>query len=120
MRHGPSSAIGTEAERAIKLVSRHALFAGAKQVRRQQPLVQRDMRTLVHGTHGRCERLAAILALVEARARRLALHQRGITDRAAMRADATICPAQRFKVEAGGVFIVEDWIGKFRHAQTLT
>ena len=72
VRHEPSGLVG-DAEHAVQLVGGHALLARCQQVRRQQPLVERDLATLEHGADRDGELLAAFVALVEAGAVGLAL-----------------------------------------------
>src|SRR4051812_28327478 len=73
VRHEPCRPIRTKAKLPPKLMGGHALFAGAKQVRCQEPFMQRDMAAFVQGADCGRERLTAVLALVDARPRALAL-----------------------------------------------
>ena len=70
--------------------------------------MQRDMRPLVDRPHGGGERLAAILALVEAGTGRSTLHEGRVTESTAMVAGAAIGPADALEMSAGGVLVVED------------
>ena len=89
-------------------------------MRREQPLVQRNMRPLVKCAHRRREGLLASAALVEAGARALALELRSLVYDAAMRADRTIGPAQGFKVLPSGSFVRENLFSKVAsHGQFL-
>src|SRR5438874_13111955 len=81
--------------------------------------MQRDMRALVEGADRRGERLAAVLALVDAGAGALALHFRCVGDRTTVRADRAIGPAQRLEMPPGSVFVVKDWVCQARHVSTL-
>jgi anti-sigma factor RsiW len=107
MRHEPGGAVGAEAEHAPKLVRGDRLFRGAHKVRREEPLMQRDMAALVQSADRRRKRLPAVLALVDARAGALAFHFGCVADGAAMRADRAIGPAQRLEVLPGFFFVVE-------------
>ena len=62
------------------------------------------------GAHGHAKRLAAGIALEQTWAVALAFHQGGIIDGAAMRANRTHRPMQRFHVGASGVFVIKDRI----------
>src|SRR5271165_2303432 len=67
MGHKPSGLIGAEAEHTEQLMRAHALLRRGKQVRRQEPLVQRNMRTLIKRSRANSEFLAALGAMVPAR-----------------------------------------------------
>jgi len=92
----PSRLIG-HSQHAVELVRGDALFGGAEQIGRRQPLGQRNLGSLEDGAHGHGELLAALLlaALPQALAVRLALKLVVVADRAAVRADRTIRPAHR-------------------------
>jgi hypothetical protein len=57
----------------LQLKRAKAFLAGRHQLRGQNPFRQRDMRAFHHGSNRDAERLAAILALVDARPGALAL-----------------------------------------------
>ena len=65
----------------------HAFLAGHHQVRGCKPFVQGNVAALVQSADCDRERLAAGIALIEARAMRLALQESLLIDNAAMRAD---------------------------------
>src|SRR6266851_6513480 len=66
--------------------------------------------------HNRADRhremLPTAIALEETGTRGFAMQPGDAFDLAAMRAEGTIRPANRFEMIAGGVFVVEDWIGE--------
>lgn len=53
--HEPCGAVGAEPEFPLQLQGGHALFGGAKQVKRQHPFVQRDVGAFKDGAHGHGE-----------------------------------------------------------------
>ena len=127
VRHEPSSFKG-DAQRAVKLVSRHALLRRREQVGGQKPFVQRHFGSLKHRANGHGELLAAAIALVETltlcafrigcgRTSANAFESGNVllTRAAAMRANGAVRPALRFKVGADGVFILKDRAGKGSH-----
>jgi hypothetical protein len=73
VRHEPGRAVGAETEHPPQLVRRDAFLAGAEQMRRQQPFMERDMRALVSGADRRGKGFLAALALVDAGSRAFAL-----------------------------------------------
>jgi len=77
-------------------------------MRRGEPLVQRDMAALVQRADCHSERLATSIALIQAGAVRLAVHERGFVDRAALGANGTVWPNPCLKPLAGFVGIVKD------------
>lgn len=92
MLHEPGGLV-SYAQRAVQLVGAHALFAGGHQVSRQNPLVQGKFGVLKDGPDGHRKGLVAVLALVEAGARRFALQFVVIGANApAMWADGAIWP----------------------------
>ncbi len=113
MGHEPRRLVG-DAKGALKLKGRDAFLAGAHQVGREKPLVQRDFGTLEHGSNGRGELLAAFLrvALIHARTVRLAVQRRGVANETAMRTDRAMRPTRALKMLAGLVGVGEDWIGQ--------
>ena len=76
----------------------------------QQPLIQRNLGALKHGSDSDGELLAAIIALDQASAVMGALKARGI-ERTAMRAERTIGPLDRFQMLTGCVSIGEAGCG---------
>lgn len=68
MSHEPSALVG-DPEHSVKLMGAHALLAGAEQVNREEPLVQRNMAIRENRSDRHGELLSARLALVDARAR---------------------------------------------------
>lgn len=83
------------------------LLARANQVHGEKPLVQRNFAIGKDGADDNGELLAAVLALPQAWARALALQFVVLADNGAVRADHAIRPAQRFKVFAGFVGVLE-------------
>ena len=77
-------------------------------MRHGQPRMQRNLGALVKRANGDRERLKAGVALVEAGARRLALHERGAVLSLAMRANWAIRPNPSLKPLAGSFFVVKD------------
>ena len=61
------------------------------------------------------KRLTAGVALVEARTMGFTLHERGLVDDAAVRADAAFRPDPSLKPFADFGFVLEDRIGKVAH-----
>ncbi len=112
MRHEPRRAVRAEAKIAEKLMRAHALLAGAKQMRGEQPLVHGDMRALEDRSHSGRELLATLMATVKAMARGFGNNRVGGVHNSAMRANRTIRPADDFKVLPSGGFVVEDRVGK--------
>jgi len=118
--HEPSGTIRAEAKHPPQLVSRNPLLAGAKQVRCEQPLVQRDMRALIDGTDRRGKRLLAVPAFVDARPGAFALQFGRVADHATMRAFGAVRPAQRLEMSPRGFLVSEDRIGEvYGHANYL-
>src|SRR5436309_3218269 len=79
----------------------------------KRPLVHREMAIFHDGADSDRKRLAASVALAEARPMRLALNKGGVSDDAAMRADwLAIRPALRLKVGAGCILVMEDRISQ--------
>src|SRR5689334_772062 len=72
MEHEPRGLVG-DADRAVQLVRRHALFARRHETERQHPLVERNVAAFHHRPGGDGERAVAVVAVVEARPVRLAL-----------------------------------------------
>src|SRR6185437_9070729 len=96
MAEEPSRLFG-QAQHATDLKCGDALLARHHEMRSGKPLVERHLGALVQRAHGHGERLAAGVALVHARASALALHEGGLIDHAAMRAEATMRPDPRLK-----------------------
>src|SRR5208282_1772277 len=53
VRHEPCRSIRAKTEHAEKLMRRHTFLSGAHEMRRQKPLMHRNMRTLVNGPNCR-------------------------------------------------------------------
>src|SRR4051794_11828332 len=77
-------------------------------VPRKQSLIKRDLATLIQGADCSRKRLAAVVALIDAWRRALAIQFGRIANDTTTRADRTIRPARRLKMPAGGLFIVEN------------
>src|SRR5258708_6916776 len=75
-----------QAKEPTDLQRAHAFLARHHQMRSGKPLVQRNVAALVQRADRDGERLAAGVALVQAGARGLAVHQRCLIDGAAFRA----------------------------------
>jgi len=108
MRHEPSRLV-RYAEHSMQLVGRNAFLGRRHQVKAQNPLVQRDMALFHDRADRHRERLAASVALIHARAMRLALNERGFVHNSTVRADWAIRPVQGFKVLPRFVGVSEDW-----------
>jgi hypothetical protein len=105
--HEPRGFVG-HAKHAVQLMAAHAFLGRTKKEYRLQPDIKRDLGTLEYGANGHTELLAAVFALHQTRAVRLALQGVMVmTYAAAMRADRAIGPAQAFKVFAGLVRVLE-------------
>lgn len=116
MGHEPRRSVGAKAKAAEQLMRADALFAGAKQMRGQQPFVHRDMRALVNGPDGRRELLYALMASVKAMTGCFACDFVGGIDDATVGANRTMRPSDSFEVRPSGVFIVENRVGEIdRH-----
>lgn len=102
MRHMPSGFVG-DAEHPMDLMAGNALLRGAHEVDGRDPFGEGDMGSLENGALSDREGLAAILAVVEAGAGGLALHQ-GDALAIAKLAGRTVGPADRFQYFAGSVF----------------
>jgi len=81
---------------------------------RLQPKAQRNMARFEDGSDLDSKGLAAFVALADADASRVTLHQTNArwVGVAAMRADDAVCPNSRFNIVVSGLFIVEVAIGK--------
>src|SRR5205823_6416777 len=99
-------------EHAVELVAGHALFAGAQQVRRQNPFMEGNLGTFKYGAHGDGELRTAVPAEQQARTVRFALKAAIALYAAAMRANRAFRPAQALKVLSGGGFVVEAFGGE--------
>src|SRR5438067_1370638 len=100
------------ADHAADLKGAHALLRRHHEMGCAQPLVQRYVAALVERAHGDGEGFTASVALVEAGARALALHERRLIDNAALGADRTLWPEPSFQPLTGFVGVVEDRVGK--------
>src|SRR5580704_15158248 len=98
MAKEPSSAIGTKAEHAPKLMRAHALFAGAHEMRGKKPLMHGDMRTFVNRANCCCKLLHALTAAIEAMAGSFANNRIGRIDYAAVRTNRAVWPADAFEM----------------------
>src|SRR5262249_31951497 len=98
---------------------RNALFAGAKQVHRLQPKPHRDMAILEYGSDLYGKWLAALVALVNARASALALQLADAINAAAMGADRAIGPYAGFNPRVSCSFVLEGFgfDHRFRHGR---
>lgn len=106
VRHEPSRFVG-HAEHPVELVARHSLFGGAEKMRSENPLMERNLGTLKHGSHGHRVLLAAMPAEQDASPVRLALKAALAIRATAMRAYRAIRPAEGFQMLSGGLFVVK-------------
>src|SRR5258708_7104433 len=118
MAHEPSALVGY-AEHPVNLVRAHTFLARRHKLKREDPLVERYVRSLEHGAYGDGELSLAPLALIEPRALTLAAQRICRTDHTAMRAYWTFRPQQCFKPRASGVRIPKDRIVEERHRRLL-
>jgi hypothetical protein len=95
VRHEPSGLEG-DAQTAVKLVARNALLAGAQKIHSLQPKSHRNVAVLKHGSDLHAERLAALVALINAWTGALALKLTDAIRAAAMRADRAVRPHAGF------------------------
>jgi len=101
VRHEPCGFV-LHPQRALQLVATAPFLAGTDQVDRLHPLVQRDLASFKDCANRYRELFAAVLALVHARAVRLAIQRIVILAyAAAVGADRAIGPADGFKVLSG-------------------
>ena len=99
---------------AVKLVANMPFLDDGQSAIALQPDVQRDVASLEDGAHGHAERLAALVALVEADAGALALHLGDALNAAAMRADRAFRPQAAFDESISRFLVVEVLGGKTR------
>jgi hypothetical protein len=92
----------------VELVCAHALLGGAQQVHRQEPFVDRYLGSLHDGADRHRELLAAVVALDDAGAVRLALQPGDALLLAAVGADRAVRPQATLQVLAGGILVGED------------
>jgi hypothetical protein len=100
-------------EHPVQLMRRHAFLARGHQVRGHDPFRQRDMRALHDSADRHAKRLAAILALIDARTRAFA-GQLGnaISSHSTARTEGTGRPKHLFKMLARLIIIVKNGIAK--------
>lgn len=109
------------AERPLKLAGADAFLRRAKQVDRLQPQAQRQVTVLENRVDPHRERLAAGVALVQARTGRLAVQTPDLVARGlAMRADRAIRPKLLFDVIEGHLLVMKPQIGKDRFGHGLS
>jgi hypothetical protein len=106
VRHEPSGLEG-DAQTAVKLVARNALLAGAQKIHSLQPKSHRNVAVLKHGSDLHAERLAALVALINAWTGALALKLTDAIRAAAMRADRAVRPHAGFNPGVSGGFVLE-------------
>src|SRR6266550_519493 len=122
MEHEPSGLVG-DADHPMQLVGAHALLARTEQVEGEQPLVQRDVRSLEDRSDRDRVLLAAGRALVQLAGS--GLERVGLTlVLAAVRTLRTVRPADRLQVGRSGLRILEPLIqnaeGKIIHVAILS
>jgi len=110
--HQEPTGLRADTQHATDLQGAHALLGRHEKLSCGQPFVQGDFGTLVQRPHGHSEGLAAFLgvALVEAGAGRLALHERAFAHDTTMRAYAAIFPNPGLKPLAGLGLVLKDWV----------
>jgi len=113
VRHEPSRLV-RDADGAVQLMGAHALLGGAKQVRRQHPLMERNLGILKDRADRNGELATAVATEVKARAVRLAVQGAIALGAATVRAYRAVRPADVLKVLAGGFVVVESGGGKGR------
>ena len=106
VRHEPRGLV-SHAKHAVQLMAAHALLAGAKQMRGQNPLVKRNFGALENRPNRHGVLLAAVPAEQQSRTVGLSLKAALTIRAAAMRAYRALGPAQAFQMLSGGVFVVE-------------
>jgi hypothetical protein len=106
MRHEPCS-LESDAQGPMKLVARNALLRRAHKVCSLKPIVHRHMASLENGPDFHAERLAAVVALIDANAGALAAHLGNAIDCAAMRANRTVRPQAGFNPGVSSGFAME-------------
>lgn len=105
MREKPRGAIRAESEIAHEPMRADALLAGRHEMDRQQPLVERNVRTLHHSASAASELVPAVVAQKHS-GLRFTGHAMNI-ERTAQRAVHFVRPAGRFDVGASGILIRE-------------
>src|SRR5262249_21000220 len=113
--HEPSAFV-RDAKHPADLKRRNSLLARNNQMRRHQPLVQRNMRALIKRADAHRELVAAIRAMKPTGTHRLAFEALDRFHLAAERANGAIWPARCLKEFAGFIFVREGWIGHVGHA----
>ena len=99
----------------LQLARRNAFLAGAHQMDGLQPQAQRQVAILKYAANAHRERFAAGVALVKARAGRLAAQLADlVATRIAMRADGAVRPQFAFNVFKRGCFVVKARVVKNR------
>src|SRR5581483_552985 len=113
MAHEPRRFVG-DRQHPVHLMRRNALLARVHQMKGQNPLMKRNMRTLHDGADRNCEVLTASVALKQTRTVAFAIKAlNGFLVRiAAMRADRAFRPAQALHVGAGGILVMENLVGE--------
>ena len=91
----------------MKLVRADALFSASHQINSLKPKTKRDMAGLETRPDRSTERLAALIALVDANPGALAMKLPDPLYADAVRAHGPVRPEAAFDVGIGGVFIVE-------------
>ncbi len=119
MCHEPRSLVG-DAKHALKLLGADTFLAGIDHINRLQPDMEADLGTLEHRPHGYGERLAAIRALVEAGAVRLARKGVMLAYDATVRAYAATRPYFGLKVFAGFFGVLELGLIQLQHDNLLS
>src|SRR5690242_10356846 len=102
MSHKPCALVA-DAKHPMKLMGTHALLAGANEVIRHKPLVQRDVTVFENGSDGHAELLAASSAIEQSTpsmgfSTLFCLKPYSLAAYTAMRANRAIGPAFRFEV----------------------
>jgi hypothetical protein len=106
VRHEPCG-LESDAQGAVKLVTRNALLGRAHEVCGLKPIVHRHMARLKDGPNFYGERLAALVALVGANTGALAAHLRNSIDCAAVWASRAVRPQSGFNPTVSSGFAME-------------
>lgn len=106
MAHKPCS-FESDAKNPVELVRADAFLARGNQVDRLQPQVKLNLAVLEDGPDSHGERLAALVALIDAKAGAIAIQLADALHSAAARARSTIRPYARFNEGERSFFVVE-------------
>lgn len=117
--HKPRSLV-RQTNHAMKLMGAHALFAGAHEMRRQQPFRHWNVRPLIDRADCRREFLSAVFAVKPTRPHGFSAQRGDPVNHAAVGAIRTSRPADRLEMLPGSFRVREDrvrQIDRSRHIQ---